>query len=241
MRYFLIALLVVFASCKITTDKKPVPADPVTAAITSLKDTAIQGDLIVRLGDDFMSNQIKNMNETHRDYSHAGLIIIKNNEKYVAEIAPAPAGQDIIRYTPIDSFLNPKYNVTTALYRYNLLPQQRAALADTIKNYALRNIRFDSVYSIHNDKLYCSEMIAKALEAATADKIKIKLSKAPKHMIKLLVKFFEPVGLSKEDIIKRDMIAIDNLYLRNDCKLLMRIKLKTFPGEENKPVITYNN
>lgn len=234
MRYLVIAIVILLTACtgNSNKEKQESKVDELAQAIIDLKDSALQGDLITRLGDDLMSNQIRSMNEKEKAYSHSGLILIKNNEKLVAEIGPGPIGTDIIKYTPIDSFINPKYNVYCALYRYDLSGKERISLADTIKGFEDRHVRFDSIYKVEtNDKLYCSEMIAKALQGVTNNRIKIKTTKAPQRMIKLLTAFFKPLGISQKEILARDMISIDNLYLRADCRLITKIKLKTFPGE----------
>lgn len=72
----------------------------------SLKLMAREGDLIVRAGDDLLSEQIRYINEIDKTYSHSGLIIERNNQKMVCHIAPDAAPADTIQYIPIDSFIN---------------------------------------------------------------------------------------------------------------------------------------
>ncbi len=56
--------------------------------IISLKKAVNQGDLIVRMTDDLISEQIKFLNETDKIYSHASLVIFKNKQPFVCHIAP---------------------------------------------------------------------------------------------------------------------------------------------------------
>ncbi|MDQ6888997.1 MAG: hypothetical protein M3Z56_01760 [Bacteroidota bacterium] len=198
--------------------------------IISLKKAVNQGDLIVRMTDDLISEQIKFLNEKDKIYSHAGLVIVKNKQPFVCHIAPNEINGDTIQIEPIDSFINPSRNISCALYRYDLLPNEKDSLIKILLNYKAKNIHFDWLYDLNTDnKMYCAELIEKALKKATGNRSIIKESNIPLGMQPAVLAFFRNEHITKKNVAQRKIITIDNLYLRNDCKLMMKFQLKYFP------------
>jgi hypothetical protein len=196
-----------------------------------LKATAQDGDLIVRLNDDFVSEQLRFFNETDKSYSHSGIIVTKDSTKMVCSVLPGLPGKSPVVYAPIDSFINPKTNTLAGLFRYDLSPTEREAFLNNINALTAQKLVFDSTLGIHtDDSLYCSEMIYKTLKKATNDRLKFKLSPIPPKMQNTVYLFYG--GRFKRDTIAaRRIIYIDNLYLIPQCKELMRFRLKYFPGQ----------
>ena len=198
----------------------------------SLKRIAKDGDLIVRAGDDLLSEQIRHINEIDKTYSHSGIIIWRNNQKMVCHIAPDASPADTIQYVPIDSFINTSKNLKCALYRYTLSPGEIDSMKAKLEIYSQQNIRFDKRYDMATpNSLYCSEMIALCLEYATKNRMSIKLAKIPKRMHKLMMSYFKQENVTSKILLERDIVTIDNLYRRPDCRLLMEFPLKYFPGQ----------
>lgn len=148
-------------------------------------------------------------------------------KKTVAHIAPEETGADTIQYIPIASFLDTAKNLSGALYRYSLDSTEITALQEQIALYKQKDIRFDRVYELQtDDKLYCSEMIAKALAIATHDRIAIKQSFIPKRMQRLMTAFFKKQGATPKLISEYKIITLDNLYRHPACHLVMNFPLK---------------
>ncbi len=219
-------------ACNNTTEpKKPLSKDEqLVANIKRLKDTAAAGDLIVRLNDDLISEQVKMMSEQDKSYSHAGIVVEKDGAKYVCHIMPEIAGADTIQLTPIDTFINPAKNISCALYRYKITKPQKDSLQQILLNNK-KTIKFDRVYDLATDSvMYCSEMISKALATATHGQIQCKTIKVPTPMKPLLRKYFSQYKNADKIVDERTFLSIDNLYLRPDCELLMKFPLKIFQG-----------
>lgn len=233
------AFLVCFvASCNIGKEEVPTvqPAlskeNAVKQNINELKSIATTGDLVTRLGDEIISQQVIRMNEKDQSFSHAGIVIEQNGVKKVYHIMPNLPGMDTVCKDPIDSFIKPETNIRCGLFRYQLTQTEKEEITKIITAYQHSNIHFDPVYDLATeDKLYCSEMISKALTKATNGRMQFREINAPERMQKLLVMFFKKQGLTKEVIAHRKFISLDNLYLRPDCKELMRFNLKIFPGQ----------
>ncbi|HVF95778.1 MAG TPA: YiiX/YebB-like N1pC/P60 family cysteine hydrolase, partial [Flavisolibacter sp.] len=199
--------------------------------LDSIKATAITGDLVVRLGDDLLSYQIKFLNEADQSYSHAGIVVERGSEKFIAHITPDDPQKDGVLYTPIDSFLNPAKNLSCAVYRYNLTPAERDSFALTIEEYKSAQTRFDRVYDLTTDsEMYCSEMISKGIRKATQQRIQFREVKVPVKMQAALYNHFKK-QLSRKVIAERRIMTIDNLYRVPECRLLMQLPLKFLPGQ----------
>lgn len=237
MRFLLLVYIVVisFCSCKqkvADEELKPVSKEEkVLKNLNSLKNVALPGDLLVRLGDDLLSYQIKFLNDSDQSYSHTGMIIEKGGEKLVAHVAPDEAAKDGISYISIDSFLNPAKNLKCALYRYNFNSFERHATIAAIEKYKQENLHFDRLYDLKTDnEMYCSEMISKAIELATEKRIQFKSVSIPVKMQPALFNYFKE-KLSKKTIAERKIMTIDNLYRIPGCSLVMQFQLKYLPGE----------
>jgi hypothetical protein len=229
-----IAVLFLFACKQKLAENLALPLSNEKQALKdldSLKKTAIAGDLLVRLGDDLLSYQIKYLNEADQSYSHAGMIIEKEGEKLVAHITPDDSDKNGINYIPIDSFLNPAKNLKCALYRYSFHSKEKENTLSTIEKYKRSHFQFDRLYDLStDDEMYCSEMISKAIVSATAERIKFKPVNIPVKMQPALYNHFKK-QLSKKTIAERKIITIDNLYRIPDCSLVMEFQLKHLAGE----------
>jgi hypothetical protein len=204
--------------------------DALQNSINQFKETAQNGDLITRLGNDILSYQIKLLNDSSKLYSHAGLVIERGGEKWVAHIAPAEAGADTIQFTPIDSFINPVHNLTAALYRYKLSEAEKDSVRSLVEGYKASDIRFDRYYDLATkDKMYCSEMISDVLQKASSNRIAMQSIPVPKHLLKLVVAYFKKEKNAEKIIAQRQYIPIDKLYKVQGCSIVMQLNLQTTP------------
>lgn len=209
--------------------------DTIQQNIDSLKKICEPGDLVVRLGDDFISDRIRYLSVTDHSYSHAGIVVMHDNKKMVCNIYPDDfvAGADTVRYDMIDSFLNTKTNLKCALYRYDLSDSEKVNFEEELNSYHKKKIHFDKKYDLKtDDKIYCSEMIYKALKKVTDNRIVIAQSFVPENMQQLIFIYFKKYNFSKNIISNRKIIAIDNLYNNPNCKPIMKFALKDIPQNE---------
>ncbi len=217
-----------------TVDLTPEPPvkDTIQLHIDSLKNICQPGDLVVRLGDDFISDRIRYISAKDHSYSHAGIIVIHDYKKMVCNIYPDDfvPGADTIRYDIIDSFLNTRTNLKCALYHYDLSDTENIQLEAQLNNYYRKKVHFDKTFDLKtDDKLYCSEMIYKVLKKVTNDRIVITQSYIPENMQHLIAVYFKKYNPNKNIISIRKIIAIDNLYDNPHCRLLMKFALKDIP------------
>ncbi|MBK7883270.1 MAG: hypothetical protein IPJ81_05380 [Chitinophagaceae bacterium] len=200
--------------------------------INSIKLNSQPGDLIVRLSDDMISEIIKQMAEGDKSFSHAGIVVIKHGKKFVCHILPDDnkLGADSVRFEPIDSFINPKTNLSCGWFRYDLTLAEINNLTRQLDSFYQRNVHFDRRFDLKSDdELYCSEMIMKAMQKATNKKLQFSQMYVPERMIKMLVFYFKKIKLTYAEIKKRPYISIESLYNMPQCKEIMRTKLKIMP------------
>ncbi|RYY96859.1 MAG: hypothetical protein EOO11_12420 [Chitinophagaceae bacterium] len=228
----LLCLLPALAACTggstATVAKGAAPApDPVEARLDSLKAAARAGDLVLRLGDDMLSYSIQYLSAKDPSYSHAGFIVERNGSPWVGHIAPGSAGTDTIRYEPIDSFLAPATNIKAGLYRYTLDTAERGRYLGQLALYGRQGVHFDHTYDLRTDSLlYCSELIAKSLAAATENRIRIEGSHVPEKMLPLMYAFFKGQPIEKAEFRTRKYISLDQLYLHPACRPVKVISLR---------------
>ncbi len=228
-------VLILFIACKnsspdTTNEKETISTATIERTeLHNLQEAAQSGDLILRMGDDLLSHQIRAMNDVEKLYSHAGIIIEEGGKKMVCHITPFSAVSDSIQFEPLDSFANPSLNLNAALYRYDFTPAEKESFINILKNFSRQNIRFDKIYDIETDSaMYCSELIYKSLKKATDNRINCKLTTAPKPMHRFLTALFKKQGLNAKDIAERKIITLDHLYLIPQCKLVQKATLKHY-------------
>lgn len=229
-----VALLFLFTACGGGAVKPPaVPLTPeqqALADVDTLKARARAGDLVVRLTDDIVSDVIRNMNDSDKVFSHAGIVVMEGNQKMVCNITPDDkenTGADTIHYEPLDSFMNPQYSLKGGLFRYALQEPEMQVFLSTLDSFKRLQPHFDEQYNYgSNNKMYCSEMIAKALTRATGGRIQCAQIYLPDKMVKLFKIYYKKYNYTEEQIRKVPYVPIDNLYRLPICTELMRIQLK---------------
>ncbi|GAA4332793.1 YiiX/YebB-like N1pC/P60 family cysteine hydrolase [Flaviaesturariibacter amylovorans] len=209
-----------------TAPAAPAP-DLVQVRLDSLKAAAQPGDLVLRLGDDMLSHSIRYLSATDPSYSHAGVVVEQGGAHWVAHIAPDEVGRDTIRHEPLDSFLNPKKNLSAGLYRYGLSEPQRLRFLEQIDQYARRGVHFDRTYDLRTeDRLYCSELVARSLAAASGGALRIREDFVPEGMRPLMYAYFANEPIKKEEFATRRYISLDQLYLHPSCRPVLLISFR---------------
>lgn len=190
----------------------------VRSAIDSLQ----EGDLVLRCGNDMVSYSLRDFSQTDKTYSHTGIALLTDSGMYVyhnmaGDLNPA----EVMIREPADSFLAPEYNTAIGVYRYRLSDKEKSELKKIVLEHYKNKLPFDMNFDLStDDKMYCVEMIAKAVEKATRQKIRFSKSIVNndlknKYLKMALQKNILPSAKSAE---QREYLAIDNLYLNPHCR-----------------------
>lgn len=180
------------------------------------------GDLVLRTGNDYASDQVKDMSATDKTYSHGGIAVVENNEVYIYHVEPDFNHiNDKVRKEIADSFFSPKHNLGFAIGRYDLTEPEVQTFTSYLNQQYEKKIPFDMAFRLNtDDSMYCSEMIKKGLAYSTKNRVQIEIGKiVDRNKYKIIRKYFK---LDDEQIAKARIIPIDHLFLNPDCKILKR-------------------
>jgi hypothetical protein len=211
----------------------PTPVDPAVAErlrINAVNDSIVAkarpliqtGDLVLRTGVDFSSEQVKDLSLTDKTYSHGGIALVENDSIYIYHVEPDYYYiTDKVRKEPLDSFVNPQKNYGIGIARYNLSDEEKGKLITYFEEQYQKKIPFDVRFLLStNDSMYCSEMIKKGLALATTNRINIAtLRFNDPRKFRLIKRYFK---IQEKDFVNREIIPIDHLYLNKECVLLKR-------------------
>jgi hypothetical protein len=213
------------------------------AVINVMKDSIQEGDLVLRCGNDYISESLSDFSQQEKLYSHSGIAIMDDGIMYVySNMAGDINPDEIMRRDNIDSFITPANNVALGIYRYDFTKAELEKLKAIIHAHYKNKLPFDMNFDLStNDKMYCAEMIAKSVEQATSKRIvfsKSLINNAlkEKYLKKLLEKKIVP---SPKVADQKEYLALDNLYFNPHCREVKKIifdKPKTpikFPTPEN--------
>lgn len=162
------------------------------------------GDLVLRRGKSLVSQMVL-LRDKHSEYSHVGVVVIKNGQPFVVHATPGEAEKDqpeYVKMETIQEFLDVEKSADFAVYS---LTKQNSEIGTKVARKALdyydQHIEFDSKFDLKDDsKLYCTELVWLAYKAAginlieTYDEVNIPFYKGD---------FIYPSNLFMNPIFKR--------------------------------------
>lgn len=149
----------------------------------SMVDSCVQllktGDLVVRRGDDMTSYMLSKLNVEDKTYSHCGLVVVEGGYPYVYHsIGGEDNPDELMRKDSAHVWFSPVNNHAFAVYRYDMADSTINSLVGQLGDYYRKKKMFDMEFDMATeDRLYCSEMIYKAISGATGDKSYIPTAK----------------------------------------------------------------
>ena len=212
--------------------------------IRVLKDSIREGDLVLRCGNDHVSESLRDFSQQEKLYSHSGIALLYNGEMLVySNMAGDINPNEIMRRDNVDSFLTPVNNVAAGVYRYDLSKEELDKLKSIVEDHYVNKLQFDMNFDLATDnKMYCAEMIAKSVERATVNRILIPRSPITNELRQKYLK----MALAKKVVpsvessnTRKEYWSIDNLYLNAHCREVKKIifsdpqKPIKFPTPEN--------
>jgi len=166
---------------------------------------AKSGDVIVRNGNDEVSNTARSFNRKDKTYSHCGLVQVERDTVFVYHALGGNynPSQKLLRQT-LKDFCSDEDIDKVALFRYPLNDKERGILSAWILDRYGEGLPFDLFFNFQtDDKMYCSEFVFKGLNAAKNDSL---------HKL-------QP---QKDEVI---YVAIDDLYFNEWAKKVIEAKI----------------
>lgn len=126
------------------------------------------GDLVVRRGDDMTSYMLSRLNNTDQSYSHCGIVIVEDGIPYIYHsIGGEDNPDETMRRDAASQWFSPANNHAFAIYRYVIADSLKEKMVKTVQEFYREKRKFDMDFDIDtDDRLYCSEMVWKAVSAA---------------------------------------------------------------------------
>jgi len=211
--------------------------------INIVADSIREGDLVLRCGNDFISESLSDFSQKEKLYSHSGIAMMDNGTMYIySNMAGDINPDEIMRRDLVDSFITPVHNIAIGVYRYDFTNTELEKLKTIAHTHYMNKLQFDMNFDLAtNDKMYCAEMIAKSVEQATEKRIIFSKSLITpglkeKYLKKLLEKKVIPSAKVAE---QREYLALDDLYKNPHCREVTKIVFDKpltptkFPTPEN--------
>jgi hypothetical protein len=216
--YSLSSFLIDFMEKKISIEPAVHFIDPYRK-ITEGQSLLKEGDLVVRLNRDPASQFIKNFNRQDKKYSHAGIVLFENGYPFIYHIVNGEENPDErLRRDSLSRFCNPGNNKAYGIFRYDFHAGEMKILKNIIHKWYEQGVRFDSVFNLKtDDRMYCSEMIRKALIKATEKRIWIETTKMTNTEAML---FSARAHLPFTYTSHLQIVSIDDLYMNPHCHLI---------------------
>lgn len=123
------------------------------------------GDLVLRLGNDITSNMLAQLNLRDKRFSHVGICFIENGAKMVYHSLGSEYGaHNFLRKDSLAVFFDLADNLSIGYAQTGLDAGTIQQIHDTLQQWYQKQIPFDMDFDWQSDdKMYCSEMVAKAI------------------------------------------------------------------------------
>jgi hypothetical protein len=125
-----------------------------------------------------------------------------------------------MRKDSLSRFCNPRKNIAYGIYRYDMSTVEITRMKDIIHGWYAKGLRFDSAFSLAtDDRMYCSEMISKAVTGASNKRIRIKPTQLTMVEASFLTAYTHlPLSYTNHLWI----LPIDALYVNPFCRLIKK-------------------
>jgi hypothetical protein len=127
--------------------------------------------LILRLGDGYFSNIFRRVSSEEKRYSHSGILHRVDDRYKVYHIeANEFTGKGIVKDEPLESFIG--HSREWALYAIISPDPMKAEIVRQARIFYESGIPFDLDFDLaSDDKLYCSELVAKSINNAFGEEL----------------------------------------------------------------------
>ncbi|MDB5198206.1 MAG: hypothetical protein JWO92_169 [Chitinophagaceae bacterium] len=163
-----------------------------------------QGDMILRTGNDFTSESLRQLSFTDKTYSHCGIASIENDTVFVYHALGGEWNPDEkLRRDPLELFCNPEENRGFGIFSFKFNASQINTLDSLVKAWYKNGLMFDMKFDLAtNDRMYCAEFVSKAVSQCTNHRINFSTSR----------------------INNFEFVAVDNLFLNPGCLEKKRVR-----------------
>lgn len=143
------------------------PADSISVLLSGLE----EGDIVLRAGNDVTSNMLRQLNLKDKRFSHCGIVIADSGTWWVYHSIGSESTPDqVIKKEPLMQYWNPRDNIAIGYAHLQITTAARKKLLQTADSFYHQQIPFDMQFDLRSDdRMYCTEMVAKALQKSITD------------------------------------------------------------------------
>ena len=129
--------------------------------LMEIKNQISSGDLIVREGNDFTSQSLRQLNRKNKTYSHIGILSKENDSIIVYHIMGGEWNPDaIILRESLSKFVSPTINNQFAIYSLKVSDDDKKQIVKNAVKLKEDDVRFDMKFDLQTkDKMYCAEYV----------------------------------------------------------------------------------
>lgn len=126
--------------------------------------TLHDGDLVLRTGNDLISELFTRLNQHDKTFSHCGILMQENGQWMVYHAIGGEENPDEhLRKEPLQHFISPEHNLGYGVCRYPFTAAHQLRLRTILDSLYKNGVRFDMQFNLQSDdRLYCAEMVYKA-------------------------------------------------------------------------------
>jgi hypothetical protein len=167
-----LVLFFVLSSCQWNQDTK-IQATTTVPAHKPISDSKIadscisflsNGCIVLRRGNDVISDMFSQFNRTDKTYSHCGIAFKENEEWYVYHSIGGEDNPDaVLRKEPFATFVRRECNHGFGIGKVLISEKEANQVKEVVYSFYNQKIPFDMQFDLSSDdRLYCAEMIFKA-------------------------------------------------------------------------------
>jgi hypothetical protein len=149
--------------------KKNLSRNNALIKIDSAKVFLKNGELVLRKGNDIISEMFTMLNKTDKSFSHCGIAFYEQNDWWVYHSIGGEDNPDqILKRERFAEFVSASNNDGFGICDLSLKKTHVLKLHDIVDSLFRKKVPFDMKFDLKsNDRLYCAEMVYKSIRTAT--------------------------------------------------------------------------
>jgi len=139
--------------------------------LPEIKSVLEPGDIVFRMGTDITSYMFAELNEKDKRFSHCGIANLEDGKWYIYHSLGGEFNPDqTMLKEPIEWFAAPGESKNLGIFSPALKSLQKNKMLSVVRGWYAMEIPFDMQFDLAtNDRMYCAEMVTKALVAGTGN------------------------------------------------------------------------
>jgi uncharacterized protein YnzC (UPF0291/DUF896 family) len=176
------------------------------AKISIAQNDIQNGDIVTRVGNDFTSECLRQINVRDKTWSHCGIASIEHDSIFIYHALGGEFNPDQqLRRDYLPAFANPNTNRGMGIFRQQLSVKELYYLLIVVKKLYAAGVMFDMKFDLQTDeRMYCAEFVYKSFLWATNQRLRFNTSTV------------------KEKVF----VGVDDIFLYPRCRQVQQIFYK---------------